>query len=167
MVLSRTRALPALFLALVVSSAGCAGPFPTGREETLPSGPAAVLQAGEEARFEDGTSSVAEVEVWRDREPVVGERPPCSDLCTRLRFATSGIEPRALQVTELWVVRSTSAGRFEVVEAEPDLPGLVVTGQRGPRAELDGAVAIVARIRRSDGTQRFVRSPEVTVEVRG
>lgn len=168
MVLNRRhRSVPMILAAVVLLSTACSTLFPGEPAETLPPGPAPVVEAGDAAMFEDGTARITEVEAWRHREPVVRERPPCAALCARVRIATSGFEPRALQVTEMWVVRGSLSGRFGGIEAEPDLPGLVVTGQHGPRMDPTGEVALVVRIRRSDGTERLIRSDRVPVEVRG
>lgn len=162
----RYRSALLIVVVVVLFGTGCSTLFPGRPAETLSPGPAPAVEAGDAAMFGDGTARISEVEVWRDREPVVRERPPCVDLCARVRIATSGFEPRALQVTELWVVRGSVSGRFGGVEAEPDAPGLVVTGQHGPRADLSGEVAVVARVRRSDGAERLIRSDLVAVEVR-
>lgn len=168
MVLNRRhRSTPVVVAAVVLLATACSTLFQGEPAETLPPGPAPVVEAGDAAMFEDGTARISEVEVWRDREPVVRERPPCAALCARVRIATSGFEPRALQVTEMWVVRGSVSGRFGGVEPELDLPGLVVAGQHGPRVDPSGEVAVVVRIRRSDGTERLIRSGRAPVEVRG
>lgn len=148
-------------------SAGCSTLFPTGPTETLPSAPVPVVSAASAATFQDGTARVSEVEAWRDREPVAGRPPPCVQLCARVRIVADGFEPSALQVTELWAVRAGAAERFGEVLAGTEQPGLVAVGQRGPDLDPGEPVRIVARLRRSDGTERLVRSPEVAVEVRG
>lgn len=168
MVLNRRHRPPlVIMVAVVLFGTGCSTLFPGRPAENLPPGPAPVVEAGDAAMFEDGTARISEVEVWREPEPVVRERPPCAELCARVRIATSGFRPDALQVTEMWVVRGSVSGRFGGIQAEPDLPGLVVTGQHGPRVDPSGEVAVVARVRRSDGTERLIRSDRVVVEVRG
>ncbi|MBW3561308.1 MAG: hypothetical protein KY437_02310 [Actinobacteria bacterium] len=157
----------AITVAIVVLAAACGTLFPSPAAEPLPSAPAPVVDAGAGATFTDGTARIIEVEVWRDQAPVMrGAEPPCADLCTRVRIATSGFLPRILQVDELWVVRDGRAARFGEIVPQPEEPGLVVTGQRGPRLGDGAAVSVVARIVRSDGTARLVRSDQATVSVR-
>lgn len=157
----------AITVAIVVLATGCGTLFPSPAAEPLPPAPAPVLEAGAGATFADGTVRIIEVEVWRDHAPVMrGAEPPCGDLCTRIRIETSGFEPRILQVAELWVVHDGRAARFGEIVAEPDEPGLVVIGQRGPRLDEGVEVSVVARVARSDGTARLTRSDQATVSVR-
>ena len=157
----------AITVATVVLTAGCGTLFPSPATEPLASAPPPVVDAGAGATFTDGTARIIEVEVWRDQAPVMrGAEPPCADLCTRVRIETSGFLPRILQVAELWVVRDGRAARFAEVAPQPEEPGLVATGQRGPRLEDGEAISVVARIVRSDGTARLLRSDQTTVSVR-
>lgn len=161
----RWRRIALALLCVVSLTSGCATLFRAGPGEALSSAPAVVLDADDVATFDDGSAWIASVDVWRDREPVAGDPPPCADLCSRVRLLSSGFDVAALQVTELWVVRGSTAARFPEALAEPDLPPLTVTGRRGPRLRLSGEVRVVARIQRSDGTARWVRSGAAPVEV--